>query len=90
MKKLFILLAMIGLLASCNQNEGGITKTYTDISVDQINSLKSPVILIAKEKSFGIYSITVKDSSSKILVIGNMSALATTIGESRNVGDTIR
>jgi len=86
MKKLILLLT-ICILASCESTK---SEDYTDISTREFNTLKSPVILIGKEKSLGCYNITVIDSNKTILCIGNMSIIARTIGESRNIGDTLK
>ncbi len=55
-----------------------------------INALKPPVILIAKEKSFGMYGIVVIDSNKRIVTFGDLSSMANKIGASRNIGDTIK
>lgn len=80
------ILILILFFCSCGEPQ----KSYSEISQDQINALKSPVILIGKDKSFGCWGITVKDSTGYILHIGNMSSLANDIGATRAVGDTIK
>lgn len=84
MKYILILI----LLASCN------VESYDDVVRKQFNELKSPVVIIGiwKNNFIGdeLYSISVKDSSGKVLEIGNQSIFARTIGASRNIGDTIK
>ena len=55
-----------------------------------MSSLKSPVILIGKDKTFDMWGITVKDSSGKIYTFGDLLSISNNIGASRNIGDTIK
>jgi hypothetical protein len=86
MKRILILLVTISFLISCDTTETDYSKT----SEKEINNLKSPVILIGKTEDLGQYSIAVRDSTNKILTIGNLSIVARIIGQSRKIGDTIR
>ena len=72
---------------SCNEEP---SKSYSEVTQDQVNALKSPVTLIGKSKSFAGYSVTLKDSTGYILFLGDMSSLANDIGSGRAVGDTIK
>ena len=63
---------------------------YTEYTVAEFNKLKSPVILITKSKDFGLYSITVKDANDSIKYFGNLSNMASSFGETYNVGDTLK
>jgi hypothetical protein len=53
-------------------------------------SLKSPVILIAKDKGMVGYSIVVKDSIGTVQSFGDLTTIGNTIGASRNIGDTLK
>lgn len=63
---------------------------YTDYTVADFNKLKHPVVLIGKNKSLGEYSIVVKDVNDTIRYYGNLSSMASAIGYSHNVGDTLK
>lgn len=92
MKRSLFLLAILALtLASCTVNSIDNKSTdYTTETVKQLNAMKSPVILIGKDMSFGCYSVTVRDGNGNIQCFGNISTLANCIGESNQVGDTIK
>ncbi len=78
---------------STNPYTGGdsiVYASYTDYTVAQVNKMKSPVILIGKEKSLGCYGVSLKDSTGFLVYLGNMSSFANSIGESRKIGDTIK
>jgi len=64
--------------------------SYDDFVVYDINRLKKPVILIGKSKTMGLYGIVLIDGNDSIRRYDNMSSLANAIGESRQVGDTIK
>jgi len=49
-----------------------------------------PIIVIAKDKSWGGYSVIVRDIRDSTLLMGNMSTRGSIIGASYNVGDTIK
>ena len=89
MKNSILILMLVLMLALVSCNEYTVKESYTDKSVREFNALERPVVLAGKEKSLGGYSITVLSRNGKVYTIGNMSTLATTIGESRNVGDTL-
>lgn len=63
---------------------------YTEYTVAEFNKLKKPVILIAKTKDLGNYSIVVKDANDTIIYFGNVSTMASAFGYSYNVGDTLK
>ena len=92
--KLLIIIIFINMIICCLscldkwQNMG--YEDYTDYTQQDLSKLKSPVILIGKVKTLGLYSITVKDSAGVIRSYGNLSIVACTIGESKNIGDTIK
>ena len=65
-------------------------ETYDEFVQYDINRLKKPVILIGKHESMGLYGIVIKDANDSIRTYGNVSSLANCIGESRQVGDTIK
>lgn len=87
MKQTIIILFLSLAFVSCTPTTP--VESYTDESVRKFNTLKRPVVLIGKEKSFKVYNITVLSGDGIVYTIGNMSTLAATIGESRNVGDTL-
>jgi len=89
MKNLILILMLVLMLALVSCTEYTVKESYTDESVREFNSLKRPVVLIGKKKGFDLYNITVLDGDGKVYTIGNMSTLANTIGESRNIGDTL-
>lgn len=89
MKNSILILMLVLMLALVSCTEYTVKEDYTEESVREFNYLKRPVVLIGKKKSFDLYNITVLDGDGKVYSIGNMSTLANTIGESRNVGDTL-
>ena len=89
MKNSILILMLVLMLALVSCTEYTVKEDYTEESVREFNSLPRPVVLIGKKKSFDLYNITVLDGDGKVYSIGNMSTLANTIGESRNVGDTL-
>ena len=90
MKNLFMLMLVITLFSSCDTSPSQPEKTYDDIALEQFNALKSPVILISKEKTIGGYHIVVKDANKVIQQFGDMSIIGSSVGASRNVGDTLK
>lgn len=85
---LFAMMLLAMVLQSCDDKVGG--SNYTAESTEQLNQLKSPVILFAVHDSWAGYSIVVRDGDGKFVTIGNMSSLANAIGQSRHIGDTIK
>lgn len=83
-----LLLCMVVLMIKVI-GESEKPKNYESYTDKEFNALTPPVILIGKEKSFDLYSISVKDRNNKVLYIGNMSGFANSIGEQREVGDTL-
>lgn len=78
------------LLSSCQIDRYRGYDSYNDYVENDINKLEQPVILIGKRKSLGQFSIVVKDANDSIVSYGNASYLASSIGATRNIGDTIR
>jgi len=74
------------MLASCGKKQLNIH----DDADTRLSRLKSPVILIGKYKSMGNWSSVVRDSTGKIESFGNLTILGQSLGESRNIGDTIK
>lgn len=83
---IIIFMTLLGLLLSC----GSQVEDYNDKCVKELNEMKSPVILIGMENSPFGHSIVLKDSLGEIFAFGNMSYLARALGESHNIGDTIK
>lgn len=80
MKILSIILVFVVL--SCNHD------TPSDASMTH---MKSPVILLGKKQTLGGgWFITVRDSTGRIVSYNSDCILSNTIGESRNVGDTLK
>ena len=90
MKKVILGFLLIIGLVSCNMDSYKGFENYDAYVEHDINSLKSPVILIGRQCSMSMWSITVKDGMDSIRHYGNMSSLANDIGESRQIGDTIK
>lgn len=96
--KIFSFLVIVLLLASCTEpaptvfgKVNGIEYTNSADYYDaKLSSLKSPVVLIGKDKFYDCWGITVQDATGEILTIGNMISLANNIGASRMIGDTIK
>ena len=96
--KLFSLIAIALLLASCSEPEpkivgkvNGVEYTeWDDFYTAKLSSLKSPVILIGKNETLGCWGITVQDANGEIVSIGNLVPTANNIGASRMIGDTIK
>ena len=92
-KFLIIIVGLISILTSCNpytDSNGNGFDNYENFVRSEVNLMNPPVVLIGIEKNekFGC-SITIQDSTGKVFSIGNKSVFATTIGGSRNIGDTI-
>jgi len=89
MKKIVITVAIaISTLTSCVGTNPGIT--YTDQTVIIFNNMEPPVILLSKTTTFGLYGVQLMDGNGNIVALGDMSSLANGLGESYNVGDTIK
>jgi hypothetical protein len=92
MKKLTIALCVA--LCSCGSTEGdkALENMHNyDAEVEaKFNQLKSPVVLVGKDKTLGEWGITVKDSTGFVYTISCSSDLANNIGASRKVGDTLK
>lgn len=84
-----ILLLIILLLTSCIPNNKHSYEDYNEYVQNKINTMAPPLILKAKHKSFGLYSVSIMDSTKNIEYFGNMSGISNSIGESYMVGDTI-
>jgi len=88
MKKNFILLLSVILFISC--------KVTHRTEADDLNSLKCPVVLIAKSRCSSMYhgifySIIVKTGNDSLVSYsGKDSEMIQSIGESFNINDTIR
>jgi len=90
MKKVILGILLVIGLGSCGFDSYKGYESYDDYVIHDINTLKSPVILIGKSCSMSMWGITVKDGKDSIRHYGNASSLANNIGESRNIGDTIK
>lgn len=102
MKKSILFLSLGIFLISCDEhNQQRIKKEDSEFKSHKernlsaeadslMSSLKSPVILIGKDKTFDMWGITVKDSSGKIYTFGDLLSISNNIGASRNIGDTIK
>lgn len=90
------LLFYILALAACNNAPEGPRASDEperdyDHEVDSVvNTLKSPVVLIGKDKTLGMWGVVLKDGTGFIYTIGDFSSFANKIGASRNIGDTIK
>lgn len=98
MKKLFLLTSTCILILTCCKQpsdanyisaEGKTYSSYTDYTEEQVNALKKPIVLVGKSQFFGLWGVTLQDSTGKIITLGDLSSLANHIGNSRSVGDTI-
>lgn len=100
MKKVILGFLLILALVSCNNStfyHGGKTYgSYNEYVESSINSLKSPVVLVGidkykmKTEDIILYSIYIKDGNGKIKYYSNNSDISCWIGETYNLGDTIR
>lgn len=93
MKKIIFCLLTIFLVACSEPIPEWKVKgfaSYNEYVMDDLSKLKSPVILVAIGKSMVGCNITVKDSCGTIRGYGNTSFIANNIGNSLNVGDTIK
>ncbi len=79
--------ALILFMSAC----GNPIYTDTNDKADhELSAMRSPVILIGKKcDSFG-WNIVLRDSTGRVESFGNLQIIANTIGESRNIGDTIK
>lgn len=101
MKKIAILSLLIiimGLMITSYKmlscNESTQLKQEKEVDIDQIavnkfNSLKPPIILLAKDKTMGCWGVVLIDSTKKIVTIGDLTSLGNRLGASYKVGDTI-
>jgi hypothetical protein len=91
--KYTLIITIIISFTSCEQKtkwEKMGYPSYTEYTVADFNTLKSPVILIGKVLNLGDYSIVVKDANGTVRYYGNMSYMASALGHSHNVGDTLK
>lgn len=93
-KAFFILLIMCCF--SCKhektyyEKDGVKYEDYTDYTIAKVNKMKPPIILIAiDEKQWMGTGCTIKDANNEIFAMGNMSYFATSLANSRHIGDTI-
>jgi hypothetical protein len=63
---------------------------WTKDTVDKFNEMKPPVVLFGKTKSLNLYGVSVMDGNNKIHHFGNKSNFANSIGESYQIGDTLK
>lgn len=87
LRKLMFLLFVI-LFTGCEYPSDN--ESYTDKTVNIYNDLEPPVILFSKNKSFGVYGVSLIDGKGNVYTLGNMSTFANQIGNSYNVGDTLK
>ena len=89
MKRAIIILTVISALLSCQENKS-TARNYSEECDQTLSGLKSPVILIAIEKSLGGHNVVVKDSLGRCVSFGDFGIIGRALGESRHVGDTIK
>ena len=77
---LYIVLAVV-LLQSCG---------YTEQTLIEFNTMKTPVILHDKHKITFFYSVTLRDGDNRLHEFGNLSSIARWMGDNYEKGDTIR
>jgi len=68
----------------------GESKDYSTRTIEQFNELPPPVILFAKECNWLGCSVTVIDAYGKMTYFGNVSSFAGQLGQSYNIGDTLK
>jgi len=81
MKKMYLI--SMTLLSSCGY----------DLNEDadrRLSEMKSPVVVIGRFKNEFGYFVTVRDSIGVVQSFGNGTILGRAVGESRNIGDTIK
>ena len=83
MKTLFIISLSICLF-SCEGN------TYDERVESEFNQLKGPVVLVGKSIASYGWDIIVKDGDGNVKSFYHVSTLATCIGNSHEVGDTLK
>lgn len=81
-------------LESCVDDSIDKSKQEKEVDIDQIavnkfNSLKPPIILLAKDKTMGCWGVVLIDSTKKVITIGDLTTLGNRLGASYKVGDTI-
>ena len=71
------------MLGSCCDHDCQVSKKFP--------KLKRPIIVVSKKCSdaFGC-SVLVRDKNDSVLYMGNMSAIGNNIGNSYNIGDTLK
>lgn len=81
MKSIILFLVVVILISGCDHN-------YR--VNEEFPKLKRPIIVIGKKKNDYGYAVIVRDSAGTVLLMGNMSTIGNIIGESYNIGDTIK
>ena len=76
-----LLIGVVMCCFSCN---------YSEKTLIEFNKMKNPVVLQYKKKSTFWYSVVLKDGDGKIHEFGNISPLSNWLGETYQIGDTIR
>lgn len=72
---------------SCKEHSKG----YTNRTLDEYNNMSCPIILVSKaEDESGKYMVTLLDGEGVTHHFNSLSGLANGLGESYNVGDTIK
>lgn len=85
------LLIVAACFGGCEPSASDHSQTTScELEDSLFNKLKSPVVLIGKDKTLGMWGITVKDSTGYVLSIGDLCSIANNIGASRNIGDTLK
>lgn len=88
MKKILVIIAIGFLTLSCDKSKP--EKSYSEITVEKFNRMKSPVILLTKTDSWAGYGVTMTDGDDEVHYFGNMSSFANGIGQNYKVGDTLK
>lgn len=91
---LFMSVLFLSLLFSCTDDyyhapDGKVYDNYNAYIDHEMSTRPKPIVLMGVHKSGWGASITIKDGAGSVLAIGNFSTFAVTIGDSRNVGDTL-
>lgn len=73
------------VLCGCDPQEN-----MNDKADRELSEMESPVILIGKEKTMAGFNVSLIDANGQVKSFGDLQTLGGTLGESRNIGDTIK